>query len=278
MIQFSSSDELPLDQRPPSVLVPTMGALHDGHAALIRRAREIAGRKGSVTVSIFLNPLQFNSSSDLATYPRTLEADLLLCRDLGVDAVYTPSSEEFYAADHSISIVENSLSRALCGATRPGHFEGVCTVVLKLFNTLRPSHAIFGKKDYQQLAIIRRLVRDLGVSVQIHGVETVREPDGLAFSSRNLMLTPEHRKDASRIRRALLCIRHLRETGEQRSEAYLQTVRKHLVENAPPEMGIEYLEIIDRETLIPLEKVAGPALLATAVTYDTVRLIDNIEI
>ena len=278
MIQFSSSDELLLDQRSPSVLVPTMGALHERHAALIRRAREIAGRKGSVTVSIFLNPLQFNSSSDLATYPRTLEADLLLCRDLGVDAVYTPSSEEFYAADHSISIVENSLSRALCGATRPGHFEGVCTVVLKLFNTLRPSHAIFGKKDYQQLAIIRRLVRDLGVSVQIHGVETVREPDGLAFSSRNLMLTPEHRKDASRIRRALLCIRHLRETGEQRSEAYLQTVRKHLVENAPPEMGIEYLEIIDRETLIPLEKVAGPALLATAVTYDTVRLIDNIEI
>ncbi len=278
MIQFSSSDELLLDQRSPSVLVPTMGALHEGHAALIRRAREIAGREGSVTVSIFLNPLQFNSSSDLATYPRTLEADLLLCRDLGVDAVYTPSSEEFYAADHSISIVENSLSRALCGATRPGHFEGVCTVVLKLFNTLRPSHAIFGKKDYQQLAIIRRLVRDLGVSVQIHGVETVREPDGLAFSSRNLMLTPEHRKDASRIWRALLCIRHLRETGEQRSEAYLQTVRKHLVENAPPEMGIEYLEIIDRETLIPLEKVAGPALLATAVTYDTVRLIDNIEI
>ncbi len=278
MIQFSSSDELPLDQRPPSVLVPTMGALHDGHAALIRRAREIAGREGTVTVSIFLNPLQFNSSSDLETYPRTLEADLLLCRSLGVDAVYTPSPEEFYAADHSISIVENSLSRALCGATRPGHFEGVCTVVLKLFNTLQPSHAIFGKKDYQQLAIIRRLVRDLGVSVQIHGVETVREPDGLAFSSRNLMLTPEHRKDASRIRRALLCIQHFRETGEQRREAYLQTVRKHLVENAPPEMGIEYLEIIDRETLIPLEKVAGPALLATAVTYDTVRLIDNIEI
>ncbi len=278
MIQFSSLDDRPLDQPSPSVLVPTMGALHEGHAALIRRGREIAGHEGNVTVSIFLNPLQFNSSSDLATYPRTLEADLLLCRSLGVDAVYTPSPEEFYAADHSISIIEKSLSRTLCGSTRPGHFEGVCTVVLKLLNTLRPSDAIFGKKDYQQLAIIKRLVRDLGVPVRIHGVETAREPDGLALSSRNLMLKPEHRKDASRIHRALLCARDIREAGEHRPEVYLKITRKHLVESAPSEMEIEYLEIIDRETLVPLAKVAGPALLATAVIYDEVRLIDNIEI
>ena len=166
----------------------------------------------------------------------------------------------------------------MCGSTRPGHFEGVCTVVLKLLNTLQPSDAIFGKKDYQQLAIIKRLVRDLGVPVRIHGVDTVREPDGLALSSRNIMLKPEHRKDASRIHRALLCARDIRETGEQRPGVYLKIARKHLVESAPPEMEIEYLEIIDRETLVPLAKVARPALLATAATYDAVRLIDNIEI
>ena len=278
MLQFSALPDLPPNPSSPSVLVPTMGALHEGHSALIRRAREIAGRQGIVTVSIFLNPLQFDSASDLAVYPRTLEADLLLCSGLGVDKVYTPSPEEFYAPDHSISIAENSLSRTLCGTTRPGHFEGVCTVVLKLLNALRPSAAIFGKKDYQQLAIIMRLVRDLCVPVEIYGVETEREPDGLALSSRNLNLNPEHRKDASRIYGALLSARDIRETGEQRREVYLQTARKHLVENAPSEMGIEYLELVDRETLAPLAKVTRPALLATAITYDKIRLIDNIEI
>ncbi|NIP92456.1 MAG: pantoate--beta-alanine ligase, partial [Akkermansiaceae bacterium] len=198
----------------PLALVPTMGALHEGHRALIRAAREIGGPEGSVLVSIFVNPLQFDRAADLAAYPREFESDLATCRALGVDAAFFPASGEFYASDHSVTVREDLLARHLCGATRPGHFDGVCTVVLKLFNLLCPDHALFGKKDYQQLAIIRRMVRDLAVPVQVHGIETVREPDGLALSSRNLNLTPEQRTDAPRIRRALEAARDLSVTGE----------------------------------------------------------------
>ena len=278
MLHIPSLANIPSDIPEPSVLVPTMGALHDGHATLIRAAREIAGESGSVLVSIFLNPLQFDRPDDLADYPRTLETDLALCRDLGANAVFTPSSTEFYSADHSVVVRETLLSRNLCGATRPGHFEGVCTVVLKLFQVLRPAAAVFGKKDYQQLAIIRRLVRDLSLPVNIHGIETVRDPDGLALSSRNLTLNQKHRADASRIHRALLAARDLRETGEQRSEVYLQAARHHLLHDAPTGLKIDYLELVDRENLQLLPKVAGPALLAAAVYYDDVRLIDNVEI
>ncbi len=278
MLQISSLAGIPSDMPAPSVLVPTMGALHDGHATLIRAAKEIAGESGSVLVSIFLNPLQFDRSGDLADYPRTLETDLALCRDLGATAVFAPSPTEFYAADHSVMVSETLLSRNLCGASRPGHFEGVCTVVLKLFQVLRPTAAVFGKKDYQQLAIIHRLVRDLSLPVDVHGIDTVREPDGLALSSRNLTLSQEHRADASRIHRALLAARDLRETGEQRSEAYIQAARHHLLHDAPPGLKIDYLELVDRENLQLLPKVAGPALLAAAVYYDDVRLIDNVEI
>ena len=277
MRHLSSLADIP-DMPAPSVLVPTMGALHEGHAALFRAAREIADKDGSVLASIFLNPLQFDRPDDLADYPRTLETDLALCENLGVDAVLTPSPVEFYAADHSIMVRETLLSRNLCGATRPGHFEGVCTAVLKLFHVLRPAAAVFGKKDYQQLAIIRRLVRDLSLPVDIHGIETVREPDGLALSSRNLSLGREHRADAPRIRRALLAARDLRETGEQQREVYLEAARHHLLQDAPPGLKIDYLELVDRENLQLLPKVAGPALLATAVLYDDVRLIDNVEI
>ena len=262
----------------PSVLVPTMGALHGGHAALIKAAREIAGKRGSVLVSIFVNPLQFDRPSDLAEYPRTLEDDLAMCRELDVDTVFTPSSHEFYALDHSITVTESRLSRRLCGATRPGHFDGVCTVVLKLFTSLRPSAAVFGKKDYQQLAIIRRLVRDLSVPVQIHSIETVRECNGLALSSRNSNLAADQRTDAARIHRALRAARDLRENGEQRPEVYLEAARHHLLQDAPPEMKIEYLELVDRNTLQPLSAVTGPALLATAISYGDVRLIDNMEV
>ena len=262
----------------PSVLVPTMGALHGGHAALIKAAREIAGKRGSVLVSIFVNPLQFDRPSDLAEYPRTLEDDLAMCRELDVDTVFTPSSHEFYALDHSITVTESRLSRRLCGATRPGHFDGVCTVVLKLFTSLRPSAAVFGKKDYQQLAIIRRLVRDLSVPVQIHSIETVRECNGLALSSRNSNLAADQRTDAARIHRALRAARDLRENGEQRPEVYLEAARYHLLQDAPPEMKIEYLELVDRNPLQPLSAVTGPALLATAISYGDVRLIDNMEV
>ena len=278
MHHISSIAAIPPGMPAPSILVPTMGALHEGHASLIRAARESAGETGSVLVSIFLNPLQFDRSDDLANYPRTLEADLALCRQVGADTVFTPSPSEFYAPDHSITVSETLLSRNLCGATRPGHFDGVCTVVLKLFEVLRPTAAVFGKKDYQQLAIIRRLVRDLSLPVDIHGIETVREPDGLALSSRNLTLSEEHRADASRIHRALLAARDLRETGEQRSEVYIQAARHHLQHEAPPGLQIDYLELVDRDNLQLLPKVTGPALLAAAVYYDDVRLIDNMEI
>lgn len=278
MLQLSSLTDLPSNIPASSVLVPTMGALHEGHAALIRAAREIAGASGSVVVSIFLNPLQFDRPGDLADYPASLEEDLALCRSLDVNVVFTPSPAEFYATDHSVRVSENLLSRNLCGAARPGHFEGVCTVVLKLFHALLPSAAVFGKKDYQQLAIIRRLVRDLFLPIEIHDIETVRDPDGLALSSRNLTLNQEHRADAPRIHRALLAARDLRETGEQRSEVYLQAARHHLLHDAPPGLQIDYLELVDRENLQLLPKVAGPALLAAAVYYDDVRLIDNVEI
>ncbi len=278
MLHLSSLTDIPSNLPASSVLVPTMGALHEGHAALIRAAREIAGANGSVVVSIFLNPLQFDRPGDLADYPTSLAEDLSLCRNLDVNVVFTPSPTEFYAADHSVKVTENLLSRNLCGAARSGHFEGVCTVILKLFHALHPSAAVFGKKDYQQLAIIRRLVRDLFLPIEIHDIETARAPDGLALSSRNISLSREHRSDAPRIHRALLAARDLRETGEQRSEVYLQAARHHLLHDSPPGLSIDYLELVDRQNLQLLPSVTRPALLATAVFYDDVRLIDNVEI
>jgi len=278
MLRLRSIAEIPSGLPTPVVLVPTMGSLHEGHRALIRRAREIAGEAGSVLVSIFVNPLQFDRPADLEAYPRVVESDLAICEQLGVDTVFFPEPTDFFAADHSIAVSEDLLSKSLCGATRPGHFEGVCTVVLKLFNVLTPTDALFGKKDYQQLAIIRRLVRDLALPVKIHGLETIRESDGLALSSRNLNLTAIQRADAPRLRRALLAARDLRINGEQRSEVYLETARLLLLQNAPEDLKIDYLQLVDRESLQLLANVTGNALLAAALYYDEVRLIDNIEI
>ena len=173
------------------VLVPTMGALHAGHRALLEQARKLAGEDGVVVASIFVNPIQFNNSSDLQTYPRTPEKDLEVCEGAGVDYVFSPAPEEMYSGERSIAVEESFLSTTLCGASRPGHFSGVCTVLAKLFNLVQPTDAIFGKKDYQQLAIIRRMVRDLDFPVRIHGAEIVRHGNGLAYSSRNARLTPE---------------------------------------------------------------------------------------
>ena len=263
---------------PRPILVPTMGALHEGHLALIRHARHLAGESGRVAVSIFVNPLQFDRPADLKSYPRALEKDLEQCRAEGVDLVFAPKDGSLFAPDHSVSVRETLLGRHLCGATRPGHFDGVCTVVLKLFLLLQPSAAVFGKKDYQQLAIIRRMVRDLSVNVQVHGMETVREADGLALSSRNRRLQPSQRADAPRIRRALVAARDLSSCGEQKVEAYLHAARHHLDLEAPDDFRIDYLELVDRESLQPLSSLNRPALLATACFYGDVRLIDNIEI
>ena len=260
----------------PLVLVPTMGALHEGHIALVRRARQAAGPQGTVAISIFVNPIQFDRPGDLAAYPQPLDADLEKCREAGVDLVFTPESGAMYVPDRSITVTESLLSTHLCGATRPGHFDGVCTVVLKLFNLFQPDSAVFGEKDAQQLAILRRMVRDLDVPVEIIGYPTVREPDGLAMSSRNVRLSPEHRADAPRIRRALEGARSLLQFGERAAAPYLAAARKHLEDS--PCLRIDYLELVDAETLQPVGHIKKPAVLATAVFYDQVRLIDNVTL
>ena len=257
-------------------LVPTMGALHEGHLALIRRAREAAGPDGTVAVSIFVNPMQFDRPGDLAAYPKPLADDLAKCKAAGVDLVFAPEAGAMYFPDRSITVTESLLSTHLCGATRPGHFDGVCTVVLKLFNLFQADAAVFGEKDVQQLAILRRMVRDLDVPVEIIGHPTVREPDGLAMSSRNIRLTPEHRADAPRIRRALEGARSLLPFGERAAAPFLAAARKHLEDS--PFLRIDYLELVDAETLQPVGHIKRPAVLATAVFYGDVRLIDHVTL
>ena len=185
------------------VLVPTMGALHRAHGELIRVAREHAGRDGEVAVSIFVNPLQFEPGSDYERYPRPEKADENLCQKAGVDLLFRPSVTEMYGDDRSVFVEESSLSKMLEGESRPGHFRGVCTAVAKLFNLLAPDAAVFGEKDFQQLVIVRRMVRDLNFKIDIIGVPTVREEDGLAYSSRNRYLNPEQRKQATVLYKAL---------------------------------------------------------------------------
>ena len=258
------------------VLVPTMGALHEGHLALIHRAREAAGPDGTVAVSIFVNPIQFDRPGDLAAYPKPLADDLAKCEAAGVDLVFAPEAGAMYFPDRSITVTESLLSTHLCGATRPGHFDGVCTVVLKLFNLFQSDAAVFGEKDVQQLAILRRMVRDLDVPVEIIGHPTVREPDGLAMSSRNVRLTPEHRADAPRIRRALEGARSLLPFGERAAAPFLAAARKHLEDS--PFLRIDYLELVDAETLQPVGHIKRPAVLATAVFYGDVRLIDHVTL
>ncbi|GAA5480362.1 pantoate--beta-alanine ligase [Haloferula helveola] len=267
----------PGDLRDPSpaplVLVPTMGALHAGHLALIRRAREAAGPDGTVAVSIFVNPIQFDRPGDLDAYPRKLESDLEKCRSEGVDLVFTPAPDAMYLPDRSVTVLETSLSKTLCGATRPGHFDGVCTVVLKLFNLFRPASAVFGEKDFQQLAIIRRMVRDLDLPVEIIAHPTLREPDGLAMSSRNARLTPDQRNDATRIRRGLEAAASLLEARPGATPAELLEQARSAIES--PLNRIDYLELVDAESLQPANDLTQAALLATAVFYGDVRLIDN---
>lgn len=262
----------------PLALIPTMGALHEGHLALIRRARQLVGPNGTVAISIFVNPIQFDRTSDLANYPRPLKSDLALCEKEGVDLAFTPEKEFLYHSDHSVIVTESLLCKGLCGSSRPGHFDGVLTVIIKLFNLLQPTLAIFGEKDFQQIALIRRMVRDLNIPVEIVGHPTVRELDGLALSSRNIRLTQEYRKDAPRIHRALSAASDLAINGEQNPAAYLLSAKKHLLANAPDGFSIEYLELIDAESMQAVSLVTKPAVLATACYYGEIRLIDHIKI
>jgi pantoate--beta-alanine ligase len=261
----------------PRVLVPTMGALHRGHTSLFDRAREEASRLGGeVVATIFVNPTQFGPNEDFTAYPRPLEADLAKCREHGVDAVFAPGVGDMYADDRSITIAENRLSTTLCGASRPGHFDGVCTVVAKLFLLTQPGAAIFGEKDFQQLAVIRRLVRDLDFPVDIIGAPTVREEDGLALSSRNVYLTPGQRAQAQVLQRSLAKTAH--GIAEGRLETPSAAKEAFLGEFAAATLArLDYFEMVDAWTLQRLDEFGDsePRLLAAAF-FGKTRLIDNV--
>jgi pantoate--beta-alanine ligase len=255
----------------PRILVPTMGALHQAHGELIRVAREKAGKDGEVVVSVFVNPLQFEPGSDYERYPRPEKDDEDFCRELDVDLLFRPSPEEMYSDRRSVFVEENSLSTVLEGKSRPGHFKGVCTVVAKLFNILRPDAAVFGEKDFQQLAIIRRMVRDLNFKIDIVAVPTVREADGLACSSRNVYLNFAERKQAAVLRKALLAAR---DSGKKTAKETVDLARKMISE--APLARLDYVDLVDAETLQPIEFVQPSSLLALAVYFGKTRLIDNI--
>ena len=258
------------------VLVPTMGALHRGHGELIRIAREAAGQGGEVAVSIFVNPLQFAPGGDYEKYPRPESDDDEFCRKAGVDILFRPSVEEMYPADFSVAVDENSLANTLEGKSRPGHFRGVCTVVAKLFHLLSPDAAVFGEKDFQQLAIIRRMVRDLNFPVEIIGAPTVRESDGLACSSRNQYLTAVEREQAPVLQRALQAARKLMEDGERSTEKIVAAGREII--GMASLARIDYLEIVKAETLQPVMDAGADSLIVVAAFFRKTRLIDNLRL
>lgn len=250
--------------------VPTMGYLHDGHRSLIEQART---RADVVVVSIFVNPIQFGPNEDLSRYPRDFARDEAVCRAAGVDAVFYPEPASMYAPDHSVYVEETRLGGGLCGATRPGHFRGVTTVVAKLFNLVLPDCAVFGEKDAQQLRIIRRMVRDLAFPVEIVSGPTVREADGLAMSSRNALLTPEERAQAVCLRRALVEAERLYRSGERSARTLEISMRAVIAQSALAR--VDYLELVDDETLEPVARLDKPTLVALAVKFPSARLIDN---
>ena len=256
------------------VLVPTMGALHKAHGELIRVARQHAGRDGEVAASIFVNPLQFEPGSDYERYPRLEKADEEFCRKAGVDLLFRPSLAEMYADNRSVFVEETCLSNTLEGKSRPGHFRGVCTVVAKLFNILAPDVAIFGEKDFQQLAIVHRMVRDLNFKIDIIAVPTVREEDGLACSSRNQYLDGEERQQATVLRKALLKGAEMTRSGETATARIVFAVREMI--GQAPLARIDYVGLVDAGNLQPIEVIGPNSLLALAVFFGKTRLIDNI--
>jgi pantoate--beta-alanine ligase len=259
----------------PVVLVPTMGALHAGHGALIQRARKLAGKRGNVIVTIFVNPTQFGPKEDLSRYPRPFAADVKLARACGADAIFHPTPGEMYPEGFSTFVDEHTVSLPLCGASRPGHFRGVCTVVLKLFTITQPDIAVFGRKDFQQCRVIARMVRDLDIPVRLDFAETVREPDGLALSSRNTYLSPAERAQAPVLRRALLAAHDAFAKGERSAVKLRRIVEKQIA--TAPLARVDYIGIVDDDTLAPIRTVKNPASIALAVFLGTTRLIDNLQ-
>ena len=254
-------------------LVPTMGALHEGHLSLIRAART---ENDVVVVSVFVNPTQFGHDSDLALYPQDMDEDLRLAEDAGADLVFSPPESEMYERDHSTWVEVENLTAGLCGRSRIGHFRGVCTVVTKLFNICLPDRAYFGEKDAQQLAVVRRMTRDLDVAVQVVGCPTVREEDGLAMSSRNLRLTEEQRAQAPVLYRALGAAKSAVEAGERDATTLTITTKQVLAGASLAE--VEYVEIVDAASLQPIDQLAGECLIALAARFGDVRLIDNLRL
>ena len=251
--------------------VPTMGALHEGHLALMRRAR---AECDEVVVSIYVNPLQFGPREDLAAYPRDLERDAALCRSVDVTTLFAPADGEVHPPGHRTWVEVEGLQDTLCGRSRPGHFRGVATVVAKLFELVRPQAAYFGEKDAQQLRIILRMTRDLHLGVEIVGCSTVREADGLAMSSRNAYLTPEERRAAPVLHRALAAAAEAVGAGETDAARLVARVQSTIV--AEPLARIDYVDAVDDETLESVTRVDRPALLAVAVWFGKARLIDNV--
>jgi len=250
--------------------VPTMGFLHDGHASLLREGRKLAD---ILVLSIFVNPIQFGKNEDLDRYPRDPERDCRIAAECGVDAVYMPEVAEMYPAGFQTAITVRELSKPLCGASRPGHFDGVATVVAKLFNIVMPDLALFGRKDYQQLALIRRMVDDLSLPVKVIGMPIVRESDGIAMSSRNAYLSPPERRSALALSRAIGEVRAAYDSGERSIEALRQ--KALAVIQREPILQIDYLEFCNERTLQPSARADGDTLLALAVKAGATRLIDN---
>lgn len=251
-------------------LVPTMGYLHEGHASLIKKAREENDR---VIVSDFVNPIQFGPKEDLVTYPRDFDADCRLCESIGADLIFNPEPCEMYEDDFHSYVGVNTLSEGLCGKSRPIHFNGVCTVVTKLFNITEADRAYFGQKDAQQLAIVRRMVRDLNYNIQIVGCPIIREADGLAKSSRNTYLSENERQKATILHKALEQGEKMVRDGETDANKIVKTVRD-IIESEPL-AKVDYVEIVDWNELQKVDKIDGPILMAVAVYIGKVRLIDN---
>ncbi len=251
-------------------MVPTMGFLHEGHLSLVRQCKKDCDL---CVVSIFVNPIQFSPSEDYEDYPRDLNRDKALLASEGVDLLFAPPAEVMYLPDASTVVRETKLSEVMCGALRPGHFEGVCTVVLKLYNIVTPHRMYFGEKDYQQLVVIRRMMRDLNVPVDIIGCPIVRDLDGLAVSSRNIYLKPEERKEAACINEALREAERRFHEGERNTKVLEKLVRSHLLPKK--NIFLEYVQIRDAENLEKMGKITKPVVMAVAARVGKARLIDN---
>ncbi len=253
-------------------LVPTMGALHAGHASLIAAGRQLADK---LVVSIFVNPTQFGPNEDFKQYPRDFSRDCELARSQGTDILFVPDTAAMYAPEHATWVEVPDLAQTLCGATRPGHFRGVCTVVLKLFNLSQPTVALFGEKDRQQLCILKKMAEDLNLPMTVLGCPTVREADGLAMSSRNQYLSPEERAQAAQIIKGLRLAEELFKSGETSTERVGQAVRDYWQKNMP--LGsVDYLEFCNHKNLTRLEQLETPCIVAAAVKFAKARLIDNL--